>query len=42
MHTRIDHLLQKHESRGFAVAVAAWLIVAGVCVVVANTWAMGM
>ena len=42
MHIRIDHLLQKHESRGFAVAVAAWLIVAGACVVAANTWAMGM
>lgn len=40
MHIRIDHLIQKHESRAFAVAVAVWLMVAGMCVVAANAWAM--
>lgn len=40
MHIHIDHLIQKHQGRTFAVAVAAWLIVAGMCVVAANAWAM--
>lgn len=40
MHIHIDRLIQKHESRGLAVAVVVWLMVAGLCVVAANAWAM--
>lgn len=40
MHIHIDRLIQKHESRTLAVAVAVWLMVAGLCVVAANAWAM--
>jgi hypothetical protein len=40
MHTPL--LSQKsRDERGVAIAAALWMMVAGVCVLVANAWAMG-
>ncbi len=33
---------RSREEQAFAVAVVLWLMIAGVCVVVANAWAMGV
>ena len=42
MHSPLRTVHRDHDERRLAVAVIAWLMLAGVCVLAANAWAMAV